>query len=116
MVVEMESLNSLRIRTIRLHPLPFLAKTEPKYQHFSSGLMYDGSNITQGSAVTQAGSRRLPTATARVQDRVKSCGICGGHSDTGAGFLRELRLPFPILHSIYNPTIIYHPRVVYYAQ
>jgi hypothetical protein len=38
----------------------------------------------------------LPIAEARVRDRVRSCGICGGHSGTGAGFLRVLRFPLPI--------------------
>jgi hypothetical protein len=28
---------------------------------------------------------------------VRSCGICGGQSDTGAGFIRVLRFPLPIL-------------------
>jgi hypothetical protein len=41
----------------------------------------------QGRAITQAVSRRLPTAAARIQTRVWSC---------GAGFLRELRFPLPI--------------------
>jgi hypothetical protein len=42
---------------------------------------------------TQAVSRRLPSAAARVRDRVRSCGICG----TGADFLRVLWFPLPIL-------------------
>jgi hypothetical protein len=33
----------------------------------------------------------------RVPLQVRSCGICGGHSDAGAGFLRVLRFPLPIL-------------------
>jgi hypothetical protein len=33
---------------------------------------------------------------ARVRARVRSCGICGGQSGTGAGFLRVLRFPLPI--------------------
>jgi hypothetical protein len=34
-------------------------------------------------------SRQFPTAAAQV----RSCGICGGQSGTGAGFLRVLRFP-----------------------
>jgi hypothetical protein len=52
---------------------------------------------TQGRAIAQAVSRRLPTAAVRVRAQVKSCGICGGQSDTGAGFLRVLRFPILIL-------------------
>jgi hypothetical protein len=51
----------------------------------------------KGRAIAQAVSRRLPTAAARVRARVRSCGICGGQSGTGAGFLRVLRFPLPIL-------------------
>jgi hypothetical protein len=40
---------------------------------------------------------RLPTAAVRVLSHVKSCGICGGQSGGGAGFLRVLRFPLPIL-------------------
>jgi hypothetical protein len=47
-------------------------------------------------AVAQTVSRWLPTAAARVHTRVWSCGICGGQSGTGAGFLRVLRFPLPI--------------------
>jgi hypothetical protein len=49
-----------------------------------------------GRAIAQAVSRWLPTAVARVQTRVKSCVICGGHSVTEADFLRVLRVPLPI--------------------
>jgi hypothetical protein len=48
-----------------------------------------------GRAVAQAVSRWPPTAAARVRVRA-ACGICGGQSDTGAGFLRVLRFPLPI--------------------
>jgi hypothetical protein len=50
-----------------------------------------------GRAIAQAVSRRLPTAEARVRSQVRSCGICGGQSGTGAGFLRVLGFPLPIL-------------------
>jgi hypothetical protein len=40
---------------------------------------------------------KLPTAAARVRSQVRSCGICGGQSATGAGFLQVLRFPLPIL-------------------
>jgi hypothetical protein len=50
-----------------------------------------------GRPVAQAVSRRLLTATARVRAQVRSCGVCGGQSGTGAGFLRVLRFPLPVL-------------------
>jgi hypothetical protein len=50
-----------------------------------------------GRAIAQAVSIRFPTAAARVRSQVGSCGICGGQSGTGAGFLRVLRFPLPIL-------------------
>jgi hypothetical protein len=48
-----------------------------------------------GRAIAQTARRWLPTAAARVQTRVQSCGICGGQSVAGAGFLRVLRFPLP---------------------
>jgi hypothetical protein len=51
----------------------------------------------QGRVITQAVSRRLPTAVAQVRTQVRSCGICGGQSGAGAGFLRVLWFPLPIL-------------------
>jgi hypothetical protein len=50
----------------------------------------------QGRAVAQAVSRWLPTAAARVRVRA-ACEVCGGQSGTGAGFLRVLRFPLPII-------------------
>jgi hypothetical protein len=40
--------------------------------------------------------RWLPTAAARVHVRA-ACGVCGGQSGTGAGFLRVLRFPLSII-------------------
>jgi hypothetical protein len=39
---------------------------------------------------------RLPTAAAWVRAKFRSCGICGGQSGIGIGFLRVLRFPLPI--------------------
>jgi hypothetical protein len=49
-----------------------------------------------GRVIAQAVSRWLPNAVARVRARVRSCGICVGQSDAGAGFLRVLRFPLSI--------------------
>jgi hypothetical protein len=49
-----------------------------------------------GRAIAQAVSRWLPTSVAWVRARVWLCGICGGKSGFGAGFLRVLRFPLPI--------------------
>jgi hypothetical protein len=46
--------------------------------------------------ISQAVSNRFPTPVARVQTLFMSCGIYGGQSGTGAGFLRVLRFPLPI--------------------
>jgi hypothetical protein len=40
-----------------------------------------------GHALAQTASRCVPTAAARVQTRVSSCGICGGQNGAWAGFL-----------------------------
>jgi hypothetical protein len=61
-----------------------------------------------GCAIAQAVSRRLPTAAATVRSRVRSCGIYGERSGTGAGYLRVLRFPLPILippNAPYSPII-----------
>jgi hypothetical protein len=49
-----------------------------------------------GRAIAQAVSRWVPTGAALVRAQIKSCGVCGGQSGTGAGFLRLLRFSLPI--------------------
>jgi hypothetical protein len=44
--------------------------------------LHSWSYIKKGRAITQAVSRRLPAAAARVRAQVRSCGICGGQSGT----------------------------------
>jgi hypothetical protein len=50
-----------------------------------------------GRAIAQAVSRQLPNAAARFRSQVKPCGVCGGQSDTEAGFLLVVRFPLSIL-------------------
>jgi hypothetical protein len=56
-----------------------------------------------GRDIAQAVSPRILTAVARVRAQVRSCGICGGQSGTGAGFLRVLRFPLLILIPLTAP-------------
>jgi hypothetical protein len=66
--------------------------------------------IVAGRAVAQAVSRRLPITAARVRGQVRICGICGGQSGPGAGFLPV----FPATHSSDCCTLftIHHPGVI----
>jgi hypothetical protein len=48
-----------------------------------------------GRAMAQVFSRRLLIAEARFRARINPCGICGGQSGTGTGFLSVLRV-FPV--------------------
>jgi hypothetical protein len=48
-------------------------------------------------AIVQAVSRWLHSAAVRFRSQVKICGICGGQSGAGAGFLQVLRFPLQIV-------------------
>jgi hypothetical protein len=56
----------------------------------------------------------LLKAASRIRARVRSCGICGGQIRNGAGFLRALRFPLPIIPSSsiipgrYNRPVVAH--------
>jgi hypothetical protein len=60
-------------------------------------LLVTASNGGRCRGIVQAVSHRLPRAAARVRSYVRSCGVCGGQSGAGAGFLRVFRFPLPIL-------------------
>jgi hypothetical protein len=83
-------------------------RNDPIYRIFMRNALFIIGNITvnyssikfsqllyllsaKGRAIAQAVSRWLPTAAARVRAQIWSCGICGGQSGAGAGFLRVLR-------------------------
>jgi hypothetical protein len=40
--------------------------------------------------------KRTESKWEKVRARVRSCGICGGQSGTGVGFLQVLRFPLPV--------------------
>jgi hypothetical protein len=60
--------------------------------------------------MAKAVSRRLLTVEARVRARVSLCGICGGQSDTGQVYLRDV--PFSPVNIIppWLYILIYHLR------
>jgi hypothetical protein len=58
-------------------------------------LTYTASRPCRSSAVR----RWLPTPAARVRVWA-TCGVCGGQSGAGAGFLRVLQFPLPIIPQI----------------
>jgi hypothetical protein len=64
---------------------------------FSMEILVHEVSGDRGRAIAQSVSRWLSTSAARVRSQVRSSGICGGQSGTGAGFLRVLRFPLPIL-------------------
>jgi hypothetical protein len=59
--------------------------------------------LRKGRAVAQAVSRWLLTAATRVRV-LAACGVCGGQSSTGAGFLRVLRFSLSIIILSISPS------------
>jgi hypothetical protein len=51
------------------------------------------SYVVGGHAIAQVVSCWLPTAVVRVRSQVRSCGICGGQSGSGAGFSKYFGFP-----------------------
>jgi hypothetical protein len=87
--------------------------TTPAYRskiHFTLSLHF--LNVHVSSTITQAVSRWIPTAEAKVRARVRSYGICGGQSGTGTGFLRVLRFPNANHSTDCSILIISHPGLV----
>jgi hypothetical protein len=52
---------------------------------------------TADRPVAQVVSPRLSVSAARVRAPGNSCGICGGRSSTGVGFLSALPFPLPLI-------------------
>jgi hypothetical protein len=63
----------------------------------SGAVEFVSRNRSSASIASVLVSRRLPTTAGQFHSQVKSCGICGGQSGNGSGFLRVLRLPLTIL-------------------
>jgi hypothetical protein len=59
---------------------------------------------TAGCAVAQAVSRWLPTAAACVRGRSGHMGFVVDKAGSGAGFLRVLRFPLPIIIPPISPS------------
>jgi hypothetical protein len=53
-------------------------------------------SVSVGHAVAQVVSHWLLIAMAQDEFQLRSCGICGAQSGTGAGFLRVFWFPLPI--------------------
>jgi hypothetical protein len=68
---------------------------------------------SEGRSIAQAVGRRLPTAATRVRAQVRSCGICGGRSGTGADFFPSTSVsPANSYSTDCSTIIIYHQGLV----
>jgi hypothetical protein len=73
---------------LRVVPLQY-----PHYMH----VFMSSNDLHIRSRRSSGGKFPVCHRSGRSQDR--SCGICGGHCGTGAGFLRVLRFPLTIIPS-----------------
>jgi hypothetical protein len=86
--IAMVHMHSRFLRETSLSTYKFSSTFKDSYHEILLKFIFDRT-------IALAVSRRLPTAAARVRAWIKSCGICGGQSGNGAGFLRVLRFPMP---------------------
>jgi hypothetical protein len=86
---------------------PGLGRTQLPFQS-ALGLRKLGHEADHSppSTKSRAVSRRLTTRRSGIRSQVRLCGIFGGPIGIGAGFLRVLRLPLPILISPTAPHLL----------
>jgi hypothetical protein len=72
------------------------------------------SQKESGHTEAKTVSRRPSPAAARDRARLKSCGICGGQSGTGADFLLAPRFLLLLIYSTSRSIIItiHHPELI----
>jgi hypothetical protein len=80
-------------------PSLYLFSVTPIMKHRESVKRFVSRKFLNRPCRSSAVRRWLPTAAAGVRVRA-ACGVCDGQSGTGAGFLRVLRFPLPIIPPI----------------
>jgi hypothetical protein len=70
--------------------------TSANIDQFVHVLGTDSAFSELGRAIAQEVNRWLSTPAARIRVRA-ACGVCGEQRGNGAGFLRVLRFPLPII-------------------